>query len=79
MKLYSIKDTKVGFGKPFQAVNNAVAVRDFSGVINSPGYVQDNYTDFELFAVGEFNENTGEFFGSVEYLVKGSDVRKVDE
>lgn len=78
MKLYAIKDVKIGFGQPFMAQNNAVAVRAFTNSRNAtePNVVNTNPEDKELWFLGDFNENTGEIESKVEYIVKAEDVRK---
>lgn len=80
-KVYAVKDVKVAFMKPFTAANDAVAVRDFTNVVNDDRdrYMSQNYGDMELWCLGEYNDQTGVIESMVEFLVKGADVRKVGD
>lgn len=77
--VYCIKDTKVGFMNPFVQPNDAVAVREFSNLVNSDGKstVSVNYEDMELYKLGSYDQNTGVIVSEVNYLVKGADVKRV--
>ena len=60
LKLYSIKDTKGGFYPPEASDNDALAVRTIRGVVNSgKGLLAQYPEDFELWYVGEFDNQTG--------------------
>lgn len=68
--LYSLKDSKVGFGSLFPMANDEVAK---SSVVNSflssqSNPIQQTPQDFELHKVGEFDDSTGDFV-SEKYLV----------
>lgn len=78
--VYCIKDVKVGFMNPFVQPNDAVAVREFSNLVNSDGKstVSVNYEDMELYKLGSYDQNTGVIVSDVDYLVKGVDVKRVD-
>ena len=80
LNLYSVKDVKVGFMKPFTAVNGSVAQRDFSMAVNRPGddFMAANFGDLELWYLGSFDDQTGVVVGDLEYICKGCDVRKVE-
>lgn len=69
-KLYAIKDNKIGFlNAPFIAPNNAAAIRMFGDtVINVDTLLNKHPEDYELYALGEMDENTGELFSEVKYL-----------
>lgn len=60
-KIYSIKDTKIGFTAPFIMQNDAVAVRAFAGMAKAqqPNQVNTYADDKELWTMGEFDDNTG--------------------
>lgn len=65
MPVFSIKDTLVGFGSPFTAVNKDVAIRGFNNsIIRSlkagDVYDTDNPDDLSLYLVGEFDCDTGD-------------------
>lgn len=76
--LYAIKDVKVGFWKPFIQPNEAVAVRDFSNMVNSDRdqFVSDNFSDLELYQIGYFDDTTGDIVSMVKFVVSGSALRK---
>lgn len=60
LKLYSIKDTKGSFYEPLVAQNDALAVRNVRGIVNSgKGLLAQYPEDFELWYIGEFDEVTG--------------------
>lgn len=66
---YSIKDTKVGFGNLFEAPNNASAIRYLADCVqdeNNP--LRKHAEDFQLFYMGEFDDQTGEFKSNVVFL-----------
>lgn len=75
-KIYSIKDTKVGFMNPFYSHNDGTAVRDFTNAANEPNknVINTNPEDKELWLLGEFNDQTGEITSEVKYLMKANDV-----
>lgn len=78
LKVFCIKDTKVGFMSPFLQVNEAVAIREFGNLINSGNsVVSANYEDMELHCLGSFNQDTGSIVSNVEFVIKGVDVKKV--
>lgn len=78
LKVYAIKDTKVGFMQPFCQVNDSVAVREFGNLINTgSSVVSQNYEDMELYSLGSYSQETGVIESDVQYLVKGVDVKKV--
>lgn len=78
-KIFCIKDTMVGFMQPFLQVNEAVAVREFTNIVNSEGssIVSQNFKDMELYCLGSFNQDTGTIENDVSFVIKGADVRKV--
>lgn len=78
LKIYAIKDTKVGFMQPFVQVNDAVAVREFGNLINSgSSVVSQNFEDMELYCLGSYSQDTGTIESDVQYILKGVDVKKV--
>lgn len=61
--VYCIRDQKVGF-QPQLLVeqSDASAIRGFSYAVNShDGLMNYSPTDFDLFRIGEFDTETGEF------------------
>lgn len=69
-KLYAIKDNKVGFmNAPFIAPNNAAAIRMFGDTAtNSETMIYKHPEDYELYHMGEMDENTGELLSEVKFL-----------
>lgn len=56
MKLYSVKDQVAEkFGPVFTAVNDGVAVRQFTGILKQVDYVGE----YDLYCVSEFDDETG--------------------
>lgn len=61
IKLYSIKDTKVGYLAPYTQINDEVAKRNFLTEKTQKNSMISIYPeDFELWKIGEMNEKTGE-------------------
>ena len=78
--IYAIKDTKVGFMQPFIQVNDAVAVREFTNIVNSgSSVVSANYSDMELYKLGSYNQDNGAIVSDVSFVIKGADVKHVEE
>lgn len=63
MKLYCVRDHAAGlFGAPFQAPNDAIALRLFEGVQRDADHVWATHArDFQVHYCGIFHEDTGEF------------------
>lgn len=78
LKIYAIKDTKVGFMQPFYQANNAVAIRSFTNAVNDEqtNNINKNLDDMELWHLGEFNDDTGEIKGELTFLCKAVDVKR---
>ena len=81
LKIYSIKDTKVGFMQPFYQANQAVAIRAFNNAVNAKeiNNINQNADDMELWELGEFDDQTGEIKSEVKYIVKANDIIKKGE
>ena len=75
-KIYSIKDTKIGFMSPIYLQNDGVAIREFSNARNSEqkNTVNTNPEDKELWALGEFDDQTGTIISDVRFIIKAEDV-----
>lgn len=61
LKVYSVKDVKGAFAAPFLALNDALAARNIKGFLKTQkGHEWSLYPeDFELWLLGEFDEQTG--------------------
>lgn len=78
MKLYSIKDTKSKYMRPFEEVNDDMAIRTLKAISNDKNTQIGMFPeDFELWSIGEFNETTAELTSEVKFLARAIDhVRK---
>lgn len=78
MKLYSIKDTKNKFMRPFEEVNDDMAIRTLKAIANDKNTQIGMFPeDFELWCVGSFNEETAELTSEITFLARAIDhVRK---
>lgn len=81
LKIYSIKDTKIGFMQPFYQANQAVAIRAFNNAVNAKesNNINQNADDMELWELGEFDDQTGEIKSEVKYVIKANDLIKKGE
>lgn len=81
INVYCIKDTKATFWKPHTQINDAVARREFTNMINAPdnNFAAQNYSDMELYRIGTFDDANGVTTSDVVYLCSGVDVKKVGE
>lgn len=60
IKLYAIRDNKVGFMAPYAQVNDEVAKRNFLTEKQQKNSMISIYPeDFELWKIGEMDEKTG--------------------
>lgn len=72
MKLYSIKDNKMGFVDVTFGQNNAIAIRMFGDLIKKHPIYSAHPEDYEIFCLGEVDEDTGEVNSSVSFLERGT-------
>lgn len=73
--VYSIKDHKVGYMPPTVDQNDGSAIRNFSYAVNSGGIMNYSPNDFDLFKIGDFDDEKGKMIGIVpELVVSGSSV-----
>lgn len=81
VNMYAIKDTKSSFWKPHTQVNDAVAIREFSNMINSGAndFCCINYADLELYRIGTYDDANGATTSEVVFICSGTDVKKVGE
>lgn len=73
-KLYCLKDVKVGFKTPFECVNNAVAIRSLKNALQDKNEFSLNPTDFELWCVGEYDDQTGIIVSSLDHVINVVDL-----
>lgn len=69
--IYSIKDIKIGYTQIFTAPNNAFAIRMFGETVKGEGtLIHSHPEDFELYKIGEINQENGEIVADLVYLEK---------
>ena len=68
--MYQIKDNKVGFNAPiFFAPNHGAAIRTFAQTVrNGEGLLKDNPSDFDLYYLGEQDDEKGQIASDVKFL-----------
>lgn len=73
MKIYSIKDTKIGFMQTFTANNKAVALRMFADTCNDENTVLAKHPeDYELYELGDFDTDTGNIEPKLLFLERAT-------
>lgn len=75
----SVKDRAADvFNRPFFVPHRNVAIRDFTDEVNRSAVdnqLNKHPDDFDLYLLGEFNDNTGEFvMETPQVLVRAKDV-----
>ena len=75
----SVKDRAASvFNRPFFVPHRNVAIRDFTDEVNrvaADNQLNKHPDDFDLYLLGEFNDNTGEFsISTPQVLVRAKDV-----
>jgi len=72
LNLYSVRDTVAAtFCRPFAAVNNGIALRDFDIAARDPAsQIAKTPQDFALYLVGTFDEDTGTITHQTPELLK---------
>ncbi|MBR5012746.1 MAG: hypothetical protein IKY15_02275 [Clostridia bacterium] len=76
LKVFAIKDTKIGFMNPFFTHNEGVAIREFTNGANEvqKNAINTNPEDKELWCLGSFDDETGIMTSEVKFLIKANDV-----
>lgn len=60
-RMYCVRDNKTCFWNPVEGYNDMAAVRDFQNLVDQSTMIQSHLGDFDLFYVGEFDNDTGMF------------------
>lgn len=71
MKIYSVKDVKVGFMSPFIRSNDSLAIRDFKDAISDDhptNALHKHPEDYELWCLGEFLQDSGVIKSEPKFL-----------
>lgn len=76
MRIYSMKDVKIGFANPFYQNSVEVAKRSFKNAVSDrQGNLYKIKDDLELWELGSFNEETGAIEPETPvYIMGGKDV-----
>ena len=72
MELFVIKDVKSKFQTPFVGMNKAVVQRNIMNVLKKKDEndtLTVNPEDYQLFKIGEFDENTGKIVSTDQEFV----------
>lgn len=75
MKVYSVYDEKaLVYGLPVCFSTDGLALRSFADLVSNPNSNVSKYpSDFKLYRIGEFNDNTGEMISCTPvFLAVGS-------
>lgn len=83
MKIYSIKDTKIGkMANPFYQYNDETAIRLIKAIVNSKNNNDELALfpeDKALYNIGEFNEDTGEITSKVEFIANCIEFKNIQK
>lgn len=76
MRIYAIKDVKIGFNSPFVQYSENVAKRTFMAAITDERGAYYKYPeDIELWYLGDFDDETGIIRGcDPQYIMGGKDI-----
>lgn len=74
--LYAVKDVKSSYWSPMAVVNDAIAIRDFSGFVNHPDTAHIA-KDLELWRLGMYDELTGIIVSDIGFVCAYRDVAEV--
>ena len=68
--VYSIRDARIGFMPPIIEENDASAIRGFqNAVINGEGYFARFANEYDLYRVGQFDSEQGQFLNETPVLL----------
>lgn len=72
INVYSVKDSKVGFGTPIACINDEMALRQFIGSVRAetPNVCNTYPEDKSFWKLGSFDEATGVFTTDLRELAK---------
>lgn len=75
IKLYTIRDSKMGFMAPYSNVNDEVAKRNFLVEKTQKNSMIAIYPeDFELWSIGEMDEKTGQINqNNMHMIIRGDE------
>lgn len=73
--IYSIRDKLTTFMSPVIDMSDGSAIRNFARAINTPDGLMDfSPADFDLYKIGEFNDESGEVtcVNPVQFVASGN-------
>lgn len=80
LQAFSIRDVQVGlYNRPYYMLSQGQAVRSFTDEINRPSDDNPMYkhpSDYELYWLGEFDEESGQFISTGPKIVISGSVVK---
>lgn len=81
LSVYAIRDTKAeAFHRPFYSHNHATAMRSVETEVNNPETGLKNPEDFQLYHLGEYEEQTGILkTHAPEHLINVMELRKEEQ
>lgn len=85
MKLYAVKDKAMGFNTPFPAQNDYHAQRMAADTVNAPAgqnadtSIAQHPADYDLYYIGELDQNTGNFSSDIRFLNNFNDLKVVSK
>lgn len=78
LKVYAVKDTKVGeFMSPWVSNNEQTALRALRVVVNEKGTDFDRYAeDMQLYQLGDFDTKTGNLKAELKFIINHIDLKE---
>lgn len=68
--VYAVRDKLAGFGAPEIALNDSMMIRSFGQRINNESLYQYSPSDYDLYRIGTYNVDTGEFKAIMPEFIK---------
>lgn len=77
LKLYALKDLKVGYMNVIQEANDDVARRNFRNLLTdpTPNVVNRNPGDYEMWRIGTYDNESGEVVSDLSFICNASTER----
>ena len=76
--IYAFKDTKIGFMQPFLQQNQSVAIRTLRMAVNDEhSQIKGMAEDIQLYQLGTYDDETGEFVPIVKFIASAIDFKEV--
>lgn len=74
INVYSVKDSKCGFGAPIVCINDEMALRQFIGSVRAetPNVCNTFPEDKSFYKLGAFDEETGAFTSDIRLIAQAS-------